>query len=744
MTLPRRSGRRRLALRKALLVALVPAAVIAATWLRLESPRDDPIRVVVVLVVALAPAFVRPRAARVAALVLSVVLGARVAFGIWAVHPARVASAFANGFLDFYDVRVPFDPRVHAEMRSVILAAVFGFTLALGLAVVARRPLAATLVVLVGAGWPATLAGPADGLAAGVAILLAVLLVLGGLTARRVPRAAVPAAVGLALLAFVASSSSAVAKGELVRWQSWDFYTAPTPPVSVSYVWNAQYDRLRFPRKRTTVLEIKAPATALYWRAALLDRFAGDRWVEVPPKLVDFLEPAAARDRTTWVRQVVTVKALSDTHLVGAATQVAFDAGDAPVARASTGGAFLPGGLTRGFQYTVWSYAPQPTPAQLNRSQPLYPAALTGRNALLDVWPGVTAPPFGVAERTRRLTALLDAHPEVARYLPLEKAAVGVARGARSPYAAAIALESWFRGRGGFTYTNHPAVFSEAPLVGFVVQTREGYCQYFAGAMALMLRYLGVPARVAVGFSSGTYDAHRGVWTVTDHEAHAWVEAWFRGYGWLPFDPTPGAGRPERGQLGAPYSAGSPRFSLRATGITIAGGASAPAQAAHRHGEADMPKGGGGGDAGAPPSPSAWHRSLLVLLALLVGAAVAGIALTKLAVRRVRYVSRDPRRVASACRQELAHFLLDQRIDAARSATLHELGELVRDELAVDPDRFVAAATAARFGPPTGARPAAHDARRELRALMRVVRARLTRRERLRGLLSVRSLGFAP
>ncbi|HEY8704222.1 MAG TPA: transglutaminaseTgpA domain-containing protein [Gaiellaceae bacterium] len=728
-------------------MALLPAAVIAATWLRLEGPRDDPTRVVAVILLALAPALVRPRAARVAVLVVIVGIGARVAFGLSVLHSrhalGHIGTAFANGFLDFYDVRVPFDPRVHAEMRSVILVAVFGFVLALGLSTAARSPLAATLVVLLGAGWPATLAGPTGGLGAGVAILLAVLVVLAGLTARRVPRAAVPAAVGLALAAFVVSSSSAVAKGELVPWQSWDFYNAPTPPVSVSYVWNAQYGGLHFPRKRTTVLEIKAPPAALYWRAALLDRFAGDRWTEVPPTIVDFLEPAASRDRTTWVRQVVTVKALSDTHLIGAATQVAFDAGDAPVARASTGGTFLPGGLTRGFQYTVWSYAPQPRPAELNRSRPLYPAALTRPQTLLDVWPGVTVPPFGVAQRTRRLTALLDAHPALARYVPLEKAALAVAKGARSPYAAAIALESWFRGRGGFTYTNHPPVFSEAPLVGFVVQTREGYCQYFAGAMALMLRYLGVPARVAVGFSSGTYDAHRGVWTVTDHDAHAWVEAWFHGYGWLPFDPTPGAGRPERGQLGAPYSAGSPRFSLRATGITVAGGPSAPAQAAHRHGEADASQGGGGGDARGS-SAAGRHDSLLVLLALLLGAALAGLVLTKLAVRRARYVSRDPRRIAAACRQELADFLLDQRIDAARSATLHELGELVREELAVDPDRFVAAATAARFGRPTGARPAAYDARRELRALMRVVRARLTFRERLRGLLSLRSLGFAP
>jgi hypothetical protein len=100
--------------------------------------------------------------------------------------------------------------------------------------------------------------------------------------------------------------------------------------------------------------------------------------------------------------------------------------------------------------------------------------------------------------------------------------------------------------------------------------------------------------------------------------------------------------------------------------------------------------------------------------------------------------------VAAACRRELADFLLDQRIVAARSATLHELGAIVRDELAVDPDRFVAAATAARFGPPAGAGASARVARRELRGLMRLVRRRLGARERVRGLLSLRSIGFAP
>jgi hypothetical protein len=730
-------------------VSLVPAGVIAALWLRLEQPRDHAAAVVAVVALALAPALVRPLAARAAAAVVAFALAVRLAFGLSPLHVERFVtgfgSRFRSGFLDFYDVKVPFDPRVHADMRGVVLAAVFGFALVLGLAVAAGRPVAATLVLLLGAGWPATLSGGQAAPAKGVAILLGVLVLLAGLTARRVPRAAVPAAAVLVLAALAASTPAAVAKGELVSWQHWDFTAEPQAPVSVSYVWDAQYGGLDFPRRRTTVLEIKAPRTSLYWRAALLDVFAGDRWLQGPAVGADALEPAAAHDRSHWVRQDVTVEALADTHLVGGSVPVAFAAGDAPLQRLEPGVALLPSGLTRGFQYTVWSYAPQPKPAQLARSRPLYPRALVRPYAFLDVWPGVTLPPFGAAQRLQAVNAVLDAHPEIVRYAPLEHLALAVAGRARSPYAAALALEAWFRVGGGFTYTSRPAVFSAAPLVGFVAQTRSGYCQYFAGAMALMLRYLGVPARVAVGFSSGTYDAKTGVWTVTDHDAHAWVEAWFRGFGWLPFDPTPEAGRPERGLLSAPYSAASRSVAAqRRLGGGGPAAAAAPAQTAHRHGD--------GGAAGAAPASGAAgvapssgrHGSLLGLLALVLAACLLGVAATKLVLRRVRYLSRDPRRVAAACRRELADFLLDQRIDAARSATLHELGALVREELTVDPDPFVAAATAARFGPPAGAGAAARGARKELRALLRRLRRRLTLLERARGLLSLRSLGFAP
>jgi transglutaminase-like putative cysteine protease len=729
---------------RALAVSVVTAAVIAAAWLRLESPLDRPLRAVGVAALALLPVLVRTRtAARALAALVGAVLAAWLAFGVSPLHPRHfpgtVGSRLWNGFLDFYDVKTPFDPRVHAEMRGTILSAVFCFALAVSLAVAARRPIVASLALLVGAGWPATLRGNGGAVVFGVVILLAVLVVLAGLTTRHVPRAVLPAAVGLALAAVAASTSAAVAKGGLVSWQHWDPYTAPQPPVSVSFVWDAQYNGITFPKKRTTVLEVKAPRRSLYWRAAVLDEFTRDRWEETLPLRADALEPVG---KAALLRQDVHVLALSDTRLVGASVPLRYDVGDAPLVTHVPGIASLPTGLTRGFRYTAWSYAPRPTVSELARSGPRYPVELVERGTFLDVWHRVNVPAFGVAGRQAAVAGVLDANPVLGRYAPLVQAAFRVAGDAPTPYATAALLEQWFRSTGGFRYANHPSSGGGAPLADFVSSTRAGYCQHFAGAMALMLRYLGVPARVAVGFSSGAYDGKRGVWKVSDHDAHAWVEAWFAGYGWLPFDPTP-AGRPERGQLSAPYAAAARTGGRGAGGRAIRGGSQLdPREGAHHHGEQE----GTGVKTFDSPAAHGGTRqgSLLALLAMVLGALGAVVVILKLALRRSRYLTRDPRRVAAACRRELADYLLDQRIDAARSATLHELGALVRHELAVDPAPFVGAATAARFGPPAGAPLAARRARRELRTLRRAMRVRLRARDRVRGLLSLRSFGFAP
>ena len=725
---------------RTLAVSVVPAVVVAAAWLRLESPADRAYRPLAIVALALLPALVRPRLARGLLVVATVVLGAWLAFDVSPLRPRHWPGAFgarfSSGFLDFYDVSTPFDPRDHAEMRSVVLAAIFGFVAVLAAAVAARRPLPALLVLLVGAGWPATLRGSSGALVVGTAILLGVLVLLAGSTRRAVPRAAVPAAAGVALVSLALSTSAAVAKSGLVHWQRWDLYTAAQAPVSVSFAWNAQYDGIRFPAKRTTVLQVQAPPRSLFWRAAVLDSFAGDRWQEAPPQAADALVPPGAVAR---LRQDVHVLALSDTRLVGASVPLRFDAGDALLVTSVPGFASLPSGLPRGFRYTVWSYAPSPTAAQLARSRPRYPAELVRPGAFLEVSPGVSLPPFGSRGRRARVERLLDTS-ELIRYAPLARRAFAVAGTAPTPYAAAADLLRWFRVTGGFTYTNRPPVAPDAPLVAFVTRTHAGYCQHFAGAMALMLRYLGVPARVAVGFSSGTYDPKRQLWTVTDHDAHAWVEAWFAGYGWLPFDPTP-AGRPERGELSAPYAAAARSRRIS----TPAGGRGTPAARGRAGAHRGTPEGAGARR--LPAVGAAQHGSrggsILLLLVLACLAAVATIAGAKLAVHAARRLAHDPRRVAGACRLELADYLLDQGIDEARSATLHELAAIVRHELGVDADRFVAAAAAARFGPPAAAPAAARAARRELRLLRRRIRMRLGARARARGLVSLRSLGFA-
>src|SRR4051794_20201894 len=102
----------------------------------------------------------------------------------------------------------------------------------------------------------------------------------------------------------------------------------------------------------------------------------------------------------------------------------------------------------------------------------------------------------------------------------------------------------------------------------FLLGTRLGYCQQFSGAMALLLRMGGVPARVISGFGPGVFDKKRGEYVVRDDDAHSWVEAYFPGIGWQTFDPTPPAA-PVRSQLsdiGSRTAARRPNFPTGATG----------------------------------------------------------------------------------------------------------------------------------------------------------------------------------
>jgi hypothetical protein len=92
-----------------------------------------------------------------------------------------------------------------------------------------------------------------------------------------------------------------------------------------------------------------------------------------------------------------------------------------------------------------------------------------------------------------------------------------------------------------FTYSLDTGTSSAGhdPLARFLFVTKRGYCEYFASAMAVLLRTQGIPARVATGFQSGYYNDVSGSWVVRASDAHAWVEGWIEGRGWVTFDPTP-------------------------------------------------------------------------------------------------------------------------------------------------------------------------------------------------------------
>jgi hypothetical protein len=222
---------------------------------------------------------------------------------------------------------------------------------------------------------------------------------------------------------------------------------------------------------------------------------------------------------------------------------------------------------------------------------------------------------------------------------------------------------------------------------------------------------------------------------VTDHDAHAWVEAWFPGYGWLPFDPTPG-----RGSLTASYSASSTGFNAgdAADGFVNPGGAQAQGGGAAQLLLLERERLLAQRQAQAAQQDDG--RSAIWVVLLLAVAAVAAIAAAKLVRRRARYLTRDPRRLAGAARSELADFLADQGIDLAPNATPGELRQLVHLEFGRDAGPFARALAEARFGPPEASSRAATSLRRELRTLLRLLRQSLGRTARLRGLVALRSL----
>ena len=120
----------------------------------------------------------------------------------------------------------------------------------------------------------------------------------------------------------------------------------------------------------------------------------------------------------------------------------------------------------------------------------------------------------------------------------VEPLAAEITAGAESPLEKARRLETQLKTSYGYTL-ELPARRAEDPLAHFLFERREGHCEYFASAMAVMLRTLGIPSRLVGGFAGGVRNPLTGLYVLRSSDAHSWVEAYIPGYGWLEFDPTP-------------------------------------------------------------------------------------------------------------------------------------------------------------------------------------------------------------
>ena len=264
-----------------------------------------------------------------------------------------------------------------------------------------------------------------------------------------------------------------------------------------------------------------------YWRLYTLDVFDGEEWRSSQSVTVPAVLPQAPAYRFPPDTQTkpYTFRILSDSDtqaLPMAQTPVAITTGELgditwDPYRAQ---AFIDDGLEAGIEYTVRSRIVVPTPEELDQVDHLAPQTYGRWSELpVDLDPRI-------GEIAERWTA-----------------------DATSDYRKVLAIQQHFHSP-SFVYSTDVELSDDADaLVEFLTQTRTGFCQQYATAMAVLVRELGVPARIAVGYQEGALQED-GTYLVQTNDAHAWVEVYFEGYGWLGFEPTPGRGTHPNAQAG--------------------------------------------------------------------------------------------------------------------------------------------------------------------------------------------------
>ena len=526
-------------------------------------------------------------------------------------HWGELAAGIGRGIDALPGARVPY--RGLDEWTRVVIT-LGGTVLAVAAALIAfwprRRELGlrnVALVLLV-----ALYAVPAVALDLSSEFLSGALLALLVVAYLRLERLQITDAGAAGILALAVTILGLAAAPALDTDQPWfDYETwalSNAASKSTSFSWDHSYGPLDWPRDGRELLRVRAKRPA-YWKATNLDDFDGARWVRDRSSTnLDGCDVSLYLNEDTdqYLQRIrVTVRNLRTQTFVtaGVACQVSsprlssLPLGDGTYASMSRE-------LRRGDAYGALVYTPNPNGRDRRVAPRTYPATLQ-RYARIELPPALPPDPDPAAAADSlgyrvQFPMFGDPGGPTAQSLadPGSDFTPAGKRLSEGPYARSYALARRLLRESGtqedyvqsvmrylrgdeFAYTESPPREAEN-LDGFLFDARSGYCQQFSGAMALLLRMGGVPARVATGFSTGVLDRKAGEYVVRDLDAHSWVEVWYAGFGWVTMDPTPAAA-PARSQAddadnadipatqGAPDLGGDIR-SDRARGLADTGG----------------------------------------------------------------------------------------------------------------------------------------------------------------------------
>jgi len=273
------------------------------------------------------------------------------------------------------------------------------------------------------------------------------------------------------------------------------------------------------------VMYVRTGAPA-YWRGLVFDTYKDGAWTasrkgfvaQFPPYIPSrLLGPPPPHSAGTFVQVFRVARTLPG--VINAAYPIQSLYAPVTALRQDAYGTFkTPDVLKAGLTYSVVSYIPNLSAQELQSDQGSFGAAPEGNPSYLDTGS------LSLGARRLAVQIIQDADPVQTN----------------TQYDFVMAVTTYLQKHYRYSLELGHVPPGRDPVDWFLFDTKVGYCEQFATAEVLLLRSLGIPARLATGYGTGSYDPILNQAIVRERDAHAWVEVWFADHGWVPFDPTPG------------------------------------------------------------------------------------------------------------------------------------------------------------------------------------------------------------